>query len=544
MKSFINKINQSRYSGIFYVSLSSVLIWLAFAPWKFWPVSFFCMIPIFYYIENNNMRNRPLLKIMGLGCLQAIFISFLGYHWVIDTMVVFGHLPVPAAVLIFILYAIGTNFRWIIFFLLLYWFKKNKDSFQTGNNRLLKFISKRSFFCMGAWGIAEYLGWQLFPYYGGNLVSGNLIFIQIVDFVGVFGVSLILILINILFYEAIICKKKPILAITVLLICHIYGGISYYYWNSKQSNYKTANIGVVQGNTPMKFQSKRSVNRVVEQSLNNMILQSYNIMNKARIQGKPLDIIVWPESSVPYISYERFAQFKKQLNLFQRSHKVEMIIPDLLVKRNYKKRETEMYNNVFLLNKNEEVMENYQKMVLLPFGEFLPLSDLFPAYKKFFSEVSNFTHGNQLSLFSSEIGKIMPLICYEVILPNFVLNFHKKTHQNAQIMINITNDTWFGDSIESSQHLELARLRSIELRMPLIRGVNAGISTYFDITGRNFGETELLTSANSIYTVKIPPKGTATLYTLFGSYLYLMFILFFSGILIYCLYQTMTKKVT
>ena len=545
MKSLMKNINQSKFSGIFYVFISSVLTSLSFAPWKLWPLGFLCVIPIFYYIENSEIKNKPILKIIGLGCLQGILVSFFGYHWVIHTIVTFGHLPTSAAMLIFFLYAIGTNLRWIFFFLLLYWLKKNRKLSKEFKNPIFNLISKPSFFCMGAWSIAEYLGWQLFPYYGGNLVGSNLIFIQIVDVIGILGASIIWILINYTLYEAVVVRRKtPILALVILAICHLYGGLAYYYWHSKQKTYPTANIGVVQGNTPLGFQAGRSRRSVANTYLNNMVFQSYKIINKGDIKGTPLDMIVWPESSVPHVGYELFAPFKELLNSLQETYKVELMIPDLLITHNRVTRQQETYNNVFLLNKSGKIVENYQKVVLLPFGEFLPLSDVFPSYQKFFSEVSNFNHGNKFTLFSSELGNIMPLICYEVILPNFVLNFYKVTQEKAQIMINITNDTWFGDSIESRQHLELARLRSIELRMPLVRGVNSGISTYFDITGRSFGETELLTSANPIYTVSIPPEGTKTVYTLFGSYLNSYFLLIFSSMLAFCFYQTNTAKIT
>ncbi len=540
MKSLIDNINRSKFSGIFYVFFSSVLTSLSFAPWKLWPLGFLCITPIFYYIEKIEMNNKPILKIIGLGCLQGILISFFAYHWVIHTMVVFGHLPISVAIVIFFLYAVGTNLRWIFFFLLLYWLKKNREKLSKEiKNPVLHFISKPSFFCMVAWSIAEYLGWQLFPYYGGSLVSGNLIFIQMVDFIGVFGASIIWILINYTLYEAVVVQRKiPVLALVILAISHLYGGFAYYYWNSQQKSYPTANIGVVQGNTPLGFKGRRSMQSIANIYLNNMIFQSNKIMQKGEAKGTPLDIIVWPESSVPYASYESFAPFKERLKLFQEKNKVELIIPDLLVTHNRDTRKRAIYNNVFLLNKSGKILENYQKVILLPFGEFLPLSDMFPSYQKFFAEVSNFNHGNKFSLFPAELGNIMPLICYEVILPNFVLNFHKFTQEKAQIMINITNDTWFGDSIESSQHLELARLRSIELRIPLVRGVNAGISTHFDITGRSFGETELLTSANPIYTVSVPPEGTKTLYTLFGSYLNRCFLLIFSILLAFYFYRT------
>ena len=528
----IHRINQSRFPGVFYISLSSVLTSLSFSPWKLWPIGFLCVIPVFYYIENTEFKKRAVAKIIGLGFLQGVLISLFAYHWVIHTMEVFGNLPTPIASMIFLLYALGTNLRWVIFFLLLYWLKRRRQSDETSENFITRLISHPYLFCTGAWGISEYLGWQLFPYYGANLVSGNLIFIQIVDLIGVYGASLIWVLVNYAFYQALMQKKIPVAALVTLLICHIYGGIAYFYWSSQKKNYRTVEIGVVQGNTPLRTERGRSLSDYANSALNQMTLKSFEIMRKAKAQNKTLDMLVWPEGSIPYIGYHSFGNFRERLSSLQENHEIELFISDLLVYQFPSERR--VYNNAFLLGKEGHILENYQKVVLLPFGEFLPLGDLFPGYRRAFSEVSNFNRGNKFLLFPSEIGKLMPLICYEVILPDFVLDFYRNTRKKAQLIVNITNDSWFGDSIESGQHLELARLRAIELRIPLVRGVNGGISTHFDITGRSFGETELFTAATPIYTVAIPPQDTTTPYVLFGSHLYYVFIFFFSAGFIYC----------
>ena len=538
--SVLIKTNQNRFAGVIYVFISSVITSLSFAPWKLWPLGFICVVPVIYYIEkiattvsraNINIK-RPVLKVVGLGCLQSILISLFAYHWITHTMMTFGHLPFLGALPIFLLYAVGTNLRWIFFFLLIYWFKKNEDKIKLfkSKNNFHRIVANPYMIAVGIWGVSDYFGWQLFPYYGINLVSGNIIFIQMVDILGTYGASLIWFLINYAFYRAFIDyhnnynnpqnqnnqKKNPRVALKVafitLLVCHIYGFAAYYYWNNKQKSYPTANIGIVQGNTPLGLKAYQSLSEASSIYLNRIIFQSYEIVQKAESQNKPLDLIIWPESSVPYIGYHFFPDLSARLSEFQKNHKVEFFINDLLFSPDRSK----TYNNAFLLGKEGSIVENYQKVILLPFGEFLPFGDTFPAYKKLFAEVSDFDPGSKFNLFSSEIGVIMPMICYEVIIPDFVLDFHNKTQKNTQLMVNITNDSWFGKSIESSQHLELARLRSIELRLPLVRGVNAGISTWFDITGRNFSETELFTKANAIYHIPIPPQNNkhTTLYSL------------------------------
>ena len=96
--------------------------------------------------------------------------------------------------------------------------------------------------------------------------------------------------------------------------------------------------------------------------------------------------------------------------------------------------------------------------------------------------------------------------------------------------MNITNDAWFGKSIESSQHLELARLRSIEFRLPILRATNSGITTQFDILGRNFNETDIFTQAERIYPTAIPIKDQSTLYSTWGNIPVWIFLFFYLGL--------------
>lgn len=85
----------------------------------------------------------------------------------------------------------------------------------------------------------------------------------------------------------------------------------------------------------------------------------------------------------------------------------------------------------------------------------------------------------------SETGKFLPLICYEVILPEFVREF--RTAGNPEFIVNLTNDKWYGATTESDQHMELGRLRSIELRRWMVRSTNSGISANIDHLGRFVG---------------------------------------------------------
>ena len=536
----IKKIDQSKFTGLIYITISSTFTSISFYPLSLWPFSFVCLWPLMHYLEQTPLKKKNILKLVGLGFFQGILISTFSFHWVTHTMVVFGNIPWTGAILIFLLYGAGTSLRWVFFSLLFCYFnriQKQKIS-SDRKNQGIKMLLNPYLNTVGFWGISEYFGWQLFPYYGLNLISSNLIFVQIADILGTYGGSLIWFLITYSFYQGVKNKKWPKLGLGLFVLCHLYGIAAFWFWSNEQKKYPKFHIGVVQGNTPLSFQAGRSLTSLADEHIDKMTRLSYKIVQEAQRQNKQLDLIVWPESSVPFVGYLFYEKLRENLIQFQEEHPIPFFINDVLVTRDRSslvKRKS--YNNTFLLSKEGEVIETYQKVKLLPFGEFIPLGDKFPWLKRTFAEVANFTHGDRFVLFPSRIGHIMPLICYEVILPDFVHEFYRLTDHKAQIFINVTNDSWFGDSVESRQHLELGRLRSIEFRLPMVRGVNGGISTWLDITGRHFEPTRVLTQANKIYTVAIPKKQK-TFYTSYGYWLYYVFLVFFgitflSGILMY-----------
>ena len=525
----IEKIDRSKFAGLIYITTASIFTSLSFYPFSLWPVGLVCLWPSLHYFETTVFKRKAVLKIIGFGFLQGILISIFSFHWITHTMVVFGHIPWPGAISIFLLYGAGTNLRWVIFFLLFYYFHQFKKKYlPLKKETIFSKVCFNGYFVMaGFWGVSEYFGWQLFPYYGLNLASSNLIFIQMADIIGTYGGSLIWFLIGYSLYRGLKNKKIPKLGISLFILCHVYGAIAFWYWAEKQKSYEKFHVGVVQGNTPLSFQRGRTLTQLADEHIDKMIYSSYKLAQEAESQNKPLDLIVWPESSVPFVGYLFYEKLRKSLSQFQDRHKISFFVSDLLILKSYDINRRKNFNNVFLLDENGKMVENYQKVKLLPFGEFIPLGDVFPLLKKKFAEVSGFTHGERFTTFPSRLGHIMPLICYEVIVPDFVYEFNRTTKNQTQIFVNITNDSWFGDSIESAQHMELGRLRSVEFRLPMVRGVNGGISTWFDITGQNFEATQVLTQANKIYTIPVPPRQQKTIYASFGYYLYYVFLIFF-----------------
>jgi apolipoprotein N-acyltransferase len=152
-----------------------------------------------------------------------------------------------------------------------------------------------------------------------------------------------------------------------------------------------------------------------------------------------------------------------------------------------------LQNTAILLDKNGEVAGMSHKIMLLAFGEYIPLADLFPILREWIPEAGNFRAGKEVQMMelarpSKPPVRIMPLICYEDILPVFG---DQAIKLRAEIMVNITNDAWFGKSGEPALHLQLAAARSVEARRPMVRSTNTGISAFIDPAGRILDPTSL-----------------------------------------------------
>ncbi|MCS6985414.1 MAG: apolipoprotein N-acyltransferase [Leptospiraceae bacterium] len=504
----------STFRPYLYILISAVLCALSFAPFLVWPLALVALWPVFYLLETENFN---LKRVLIFSAYWALCVNFLGYHWLIYTIEVFGHIPFYAAVLIFILYSLASGSRFFLFLFLHYFYRKYFHYTSAKSPPWLWY----TFF----WGISELIGWQLFPWYGGNLMGGNIVFMQAADLVGVKGLSLVWFSISLLLYEALMSalrqKKREairwgVFGVLFFGLVHLYGFFRYRWELAQLAQARYLRVGVVQGNSPLSFANMTSLKQAIYDTLMTMVHETLLLVESEKMAGKKLDLIVWPESATPFLSYQENPFFQAELRRLLEKTGIPIIVNDILYEKNYPGR---TYSNMFLLQADGRVAESYQKIYLLPFGEYMPFSQVFPFLAEAFPEVSHFSFGERLVLFPLQDIHILPAICYEVIISPFMRQFFAKTNYGADLLINITNDTWFGKSIESSQHLELGRWRSVELRRPMVRATNSGISAMVDSAGRVFGKTPLFVRSRVVYEVPLV-KGEPTLYARLGESLY------------------------
>jgi apolipoprotein N-acyltransferase len=186
-------------------------------------------------------------------------------------------------------------------------------------------------------------------------------------------------------------------------------------------------------------------------------------------------LFVWPEGVFTGFSFEQITEYKK---LFEEAFSENHFI--LFGANTYQKNllNLDMYNSLIITNNKLEIIFQYNKIKLVPFGEFLPYENFFNkiGLKKITEGYGSFTRGTSKDIFTFGNLKMLPLICYELIFPELSQN-------QKNLIINISEDAWFGNTIGPSQHFAKAIFRAIENNVYLVRSANKGFSGFIDNKG-------------------------------------------------------------
>ncbi len=200
---------------------------------------------------------------------------------------------------------------------------------------------------------------------------------------------------------------------------------------------------------------------------------------------KPLDLIVWPETAFPTLISSDIMKKNDDLKIpgtlsqIIEKTQAELFIGgyDLKPKIGFDDYESQ-YNSAFLFGNDQKLKEVYRKIHLIPFGEGLPFGPFNKVLSKVITNVSYFAEGTSFPLFKTQNGiPFISVICYEILFSRFLREFLNNQSTQPQFLINLTNDSWYGDTAEPHQHLFLAEWRALEFNLPIIRSTNTGITT-------------------------------------------------------------------
>lgn len=227
------------------------------------------------------------------------------------------------------------------------------------------------------------------------------------------------------------------------------------------------------------------------EDINKRIIEQIKTYMQMSLTKENPDFIIWPEGIIEYpLSHQQNQNLTANLASILRGDTV-LISGGLDVVRN------KLYNAMYIINSNAEVKSIYHKEHLVPFGEYIPLKK----YLKIPAVVSieNYSSGESEKIMSVNDISILPVICYEAAFPKLVKERYK---DDLDIIINVSNDGWFGNSTGPYQHLAMVQMRAIENRLPIIRVANTGISAFIDSYGRVIKKIDLK-EKNILYS-KIP----------------------------------------
>ncbi len=325
---------------------------------------------------------------------------------------------------------------------------------------------------------------SIFPFYLGVIVTAKPVLAQTAELGSVTLVGGLIFVLNAALYELGRAwrLKSPIrrhgLVAGALLIGVLgYGAVRMAQVDADIAAAKTLRVGVVQGNM--------SINEIYDKKLQLGILRKQQRVS-ARLELAGAKLVVWGETSVP--NSRAFSRTRKLEPKGKWKVRQGFSVP-AIVGANTRDKEASPYTwNTAILVEDGKLTGLYDKVFLLIFGEYVPLVD--PEwFKRHIQGAAHLNRGQGPVVFETGGVRILPLICYEGILPRYV---REGALLGVHFFANLTNDAWFGKTHESAEHLALAVLRSIEHRKASVRAVNTGISAYIDPNGRIGEHTELV----------------------------------------------------
>jgi apolipoprotein N-acyltransferase len=349
-------------------------------------------------------------------------------------------------------------------------------------------------------------------------------FIQIADIVGAFGLSFIVLWINIFIFKGLKAFKENIkvgsiyfaVAASIFILIVAYGFIRI---SSSNDDHKKIKVGIIQPNID-------PWNKWELGGLDDM-LENYFSLSQACVD-EGAQIILWPETALPvYLLSGTYQREVDSIYAFLKRNNVPLLtgMPDFLIyakdpPRNAKYSEAgkyyyTTYNSILLFQPDRSEVQRYGKMHLVPLGEHTPFVDQLPFLGdllKWGVGISGWNVGQDTTVFkfvnNKDTIKIGGLVCYESVFPTFPNYF---VDRGAEFLTVLTNDSWYGKLSGPYQHKEFANLRAVENRRAVVRCANGGVSCLINKFGVTEVETEMFTRTHLV--VDVPLNNEKTFYT-------------------------------
>ncbi|MBN1881866.1 MAG: apolipoprotein N-acyltransferase [Deltaproteobacteria bacterium] len=509
-----------RLTPFFLSAVGGVLFALSLPKVDFFFTAWVCLVPLLFAIENQPPHRSFLFGLVfGLFAYTGIF------YWTYTPMYFYGGISLPVSMILVLLFATYISIYSSLFAYLVSWSR-------------LRFSLPLFVTVPVAWTALEFFRAYLltgFPWgYLGHSQLQWLTFMQVLDITGVYGVTFVIAAVNVALF---LIVKRLIgtittfpfkeAAVAAILVAAVIG-YGLFALNREERIFtdpsriylspEPVTVALIQGSIPQNLKWNPSFREET--------VSLYEEMTRASIEDSP-DLVVWPETAMPffYQDSERFVDRivhladENDIHLFFGIPAYEIRGDDSIA----------FFNRAYLFSPEGDIVGYYDKRHLVPFGEYVPLKKLLFFVDKLTESVGETEPGSITDPMETEFGAVGSLICYEAIFPEISRMFARK---NAALLVNITNDAWYGTTSAPYQHFSLARMRAIETRLPLIRVANTGISAVVHPTG----DVEMMTPLfrRTISVAYIRPCPRTTFYTRFGDvFAWLVTLCFFTPIFIH-----------
>jgi apolipoprotein N-acyltransferase len=474
--------------------LGGVLAFLGYVGFDQFYLEWICLVPILWAISGQTPGRAFLI-----GWVAGIVGHSGGFYWIVTMLRQFADLAWPLAALALLLLAAANGLVFAVW---------------AGATRLIcrDLGWDSAWISPVIWTAAEKFWPQLFPNYLGASQYKLSLVTQIADLTGILGVTFLVVYTSSAIHAVIERHRgghrRPwqpaVVFAAVAAMAIAYGAVRINMVDRSAASAGSLAVGVVQTN-------RGAGEKHWDQDL---FLREHQEMSRELVKAQPLDIIVWPESvlSVRLASRE---------GMIPASLLGDLHTPLLFgaIVQTDERGERRMYNSALLVDGTGRIVGTYDKMMLVPFGEYIPFGDTFPLLYSWSPYSGRFWRGKITSPLDLNGHALSVNICYEDIFPGQVRMLMQggRDHRIPEAMFNLTNDSWYGNTVEPMEHLVLASFRSIEHRRALVRSTNTGISAIVDPAGRIARRTNQWTKAS--LTGRIPLMQGRTVYAVLGDWI-------------------------
>ncbi len=459
--------------------------------------AFIGFIPLFRFFEQAKHKTLTLLK---AGAIFSIINTLISYHWV-------GVVTIPGLIGMIILFGL---YYWASFGMINYIWNKNPKLKLWGF--IMTWMALESF---------TFLTEFRFPWLniGYALVDFNYL-LQIADIGGVYLLSFLVLLANVIIYQIMQGKKQFIYVMLILVT--VWLGYGYVRSSNIKLTKEDIKVKVMQPCIPVdKF---------------DMDLQDIlNIYDKQAYYAslEDVDLHIWPEASMPISMLDpNYANVKEAVRAIAKRYKLNLFLGTIHHEKAPENYYFDQYNyNTAVMVSYPELTfsEPYFKRILVPVGERMPYLDYLPFLRNLEFGQANWEFGKEAKFYQvkTKQGKeftYSPQICYEIIFPEIS---NEIARHDVDFIVNITNDAWFGNTVGTFQHAMMTRVRAIETRKPIIRCANNGHSMVVSPNGK----IETYSKLNDLSNFDAPVFTTSS-ESIYVKYLYGIKYFFFAGLFI------------